>query len=259
LGWEVGAKTFVHSKSPTPLITFSQIYFAIVLDAGRSAYSHPEQNVAEAEKQDDKAETSRASEKKARHEKIPRSEAAETMKDVFKTDESIVAAGPYHTVRAGRQALMSGEMKLMGNVKRDAAREAGFCLAGDSRIKQAHLRHRLDVMLNMSMSFDPATMMCTGCKVGTASMFKNLMCHGYWEKISFYFADSFENVLAVLRIRGPPCLLLMDPDLAIFIIDLQDATKKLFFYIFLLVTRYFVKVHLSHFSKIKSNKEVTKQ
>jgi hypothetical protein len=151
------------SPPPSP---FSKSILSFVLDAGRRSYSHPEQNVAEAEKQDDKAETSRASEKKARHEKNPLSDAAERIKDVFKTDESIVAAGPYHTVRAGRQALMSGEMKLMGNVKRDAAREAGFCLAGDSRIKQAHLRHRLDVMLNMSMSFDPATMMCTGCKVG---------------------------------------------------------------------------------------------
>jgi hypothetical protein len=39
----------------------------------------------------------------------------------------------------------------------------------------------------------------------------------------------------------------MDPDPAIFVIDLQDANKKL------------LKVHLHHFSKIKSPKEVTKQ
>ncbi len=112
------------------------------------------------------------------------------MKDVFKTDESVVPAGPYHTVRAGRQALMAGEMKLMGNVKRDAAREAGFCLAGDSRIKQAHLRHRLDVMLNMSLSFDPSTMMCTGCKVGRLHSLKPLWdpnCEfmDIWKKIVF--------------------------------------------------------------------------
>jgi hypothetical protein len=49
-----------------------------------------------------------------------------------------------------------------------------------------------------------------------------------------------------------------DPDPAIFVTDLQDATKKL--------TKkksfsayYFLKVHLHHFSKIKSPKEVTKQ
>jgi hypothetical protein len=48
----------------------------------------------------------------------------------------------------------------------------------------------------------------------------------------------------------------MDPDPAIFVIDLQDANKKL-----ILKSSsafYFLKVHLRHFSKIKSQKEVTK-
>jgi hypothetical protein len=49
-----------------------------------------------------------------------------------------------------------------------------------------------------------------------------------------------------------------DPDPAIFVIDLQDANKKLFkkksFSAY-----YFLNVHLHHFSKIKSPKEVTKQ
>jgi hypothetical protein len=44
------------------------------------------------------------------------------------------------------------------------------------------------------------------------------------------------------------------PDPAVFVIDLQDANKKLFFSAY-----YFLKVHLHHFSKIKSHKEVTKQ
>jgi hypothetical protein len=52
----------------------------------------------------------------------------------------------------------------------------------------------------------------------------------------------------------------MDPDSdhAIFVIDIQDATKiKLYF---LKKSAYFfLKVHLHHFSKIKSQKEVTKQ
>jgi hypothetical protein len=49
----------------------------------------------------------------------------------------------------------------------------------------------------------------------------------------------------------------MDPDPAIFVIDLQDANKKLFFKSF--SAYYFLKVHLRHFSKIKSPKEVAKQ
>ncbi len=47
----------------------------------------------------------------------------------------------------------------------------------------------------------------------------------------------------------------MDPDPAIFVIDLQDANKKLIkkksFYAY-----YFFNVHSRHFSKIKSPKEV---
>jgi hypothetical protein len=45
-----------------------------------------------------------------------------------------------------------------------------------------------------------------------------------------------------------------DPDSAIFVIDRQEANKKLFLYkVFLLIT-YFLKVHLHHFSMKKSKK-----
>jgi hypothetical protein len=48
-----------------------------------------------------------------------------------------------------------------------------------------------------------------------------------------------------------------DPDPAIFVIDLQEANKKL---LLKKCSAYnFLKVHLHHFSKIKSQKEVTKQ
>ncbi len=46
-----------------------------------------------------------------------------------------------------------------------------------------------------------------------------------------------------------------DPDPSIFIIDLQDADKKLIFF----KKAYFLKVLLHLFSKVKSQKEVTKQ
>jgi hypothetical protein len=48
-----------------------------------------------------------------------------------------------------------------------------------------------------------------------------------------------------------------DSDPAIFVIDLQDANKTLIIKNF--SAYYFLKVHLHHFSKIKSQKEVTKQ
>ncbi len=45
-----------------------------------------------------------------------------------------------------------------------------------------------------------------------------------------------------------------DPDPAIFVIDLQDASKKLIFNK-IFSAYYFLKVHLHHFPKIKSQKE----
>jgi hypothetical protein len=45
---------------------------------------------------------------------------------------------------------------------------------------------------------------------------------------------------------------------AIFVIDLRDAYKKLIF-LKRFSAHYFLKVHLDHFSEIKSQKEVTKQ
>ncbi len=53
-----------------------------------------------------------------------------------------------------------------------------------------------------------------------------------------------------------PCFWLIDPDPdpAIFVIDLQDASKKQIFN--RIISAYYVlKVHLHHFSKIKSQKE----
>jgi hypothetical protein len=46
----------------------------------------------------------------------------------------------------------------------------------------------------------------------------------------------------------------MDPDPAIFVIDLQDASKKLFFNT-IFSAYYFLKIHLHHLSKMKSQKE----
>jgi hypothetical protein len=49
-----------------------------------------------------------------------------------------------------------------------------------------------------------------------------------------------------------------DPDPAIYVIDLQDANKKLIF-LKQFSVYYFLKSHIHHFSKIKSSKEVSKQ
>ncbi len=54
-----------------------------------------------------------------------------------------------------------------------------------------------------------------------------------------------------------PCLWLMDsdPDLVIFVIDLQDANTKIIYFIFIFSAYYFLKVHWQNSSKMKSKKE----
>jgi hypothetical protein len=68
------------------------------------------------------------------------------------------------------------------------------------------------------------------------------------------------DILAWIRIRGSMPLTNgsgLGSDPAIFVIDPQDANKKLIF--FKKSAYYFLKVHLHHFLKIKSQREVTKQ
>ncbi len=75
---------------------------------------------------------------------------------------------------------------------------------------------------------------------------------------------AFHVLNAVIRIRdilvgsgsADPFLRLTDPDPdpdpALFVSDLQDGCKQIFYL-------YFMKVHLHHSSQIKRHKEVTKQ
>ena len=84
--------------------------------------------------------------------------------DVFQLDEDLIPAGPYYHVRAGR-AAMSEEVIVFGEPRWPRRKEAGFDLAGDDRIRQAIMRHRMDVGQNISLSFNPANMICDGCKV----------------------------------------------------------------------------------------------
>ncbi len=66
-----------------------------------------------------------------------------------------------------------------------------------------------------------------------------------------------KEVSSVFRIRGSLTLTNGPPDPALFVSDLQMATKNYFF--LSIFAHYFSKVHLHHSSQIKSHKEVTKQ
>jgi hypothetical protein len=102
----------------------------------------------------------------------------------------------------------------------------------------------------MHFFLDSDTLMkkCTNMK-----RFINLIDLSYWEgqccgsMIDWYGSGSGS---------ADPCLYLIDPDPAIFVIDLQDANKKLIKKSF--PAYYFLKVYLHNFSKIKSHKESQK-
>jgi hypothetical protein len=53
---------------------------------------------------------------------------------------------------------------VVGVAVNEKRKEAGFTVAGDKRILQAHMRFRMDRAMCISASFDPANLICTGCK-----------------------------------------------------------------------------------------------
>jgi hypothetical protein len=91
-----------------------------------------------------------------------------------------------------------------------------------------------------------------------------------WGEFSPLYSCVFWLFLIPLLLRfrdfccGPgstdPCLMHPDPapGPVIFVIDLQDANKKQFFF-FKFSVFYFLNVHLHHFSRIKRHTKITKQ
>jgi hypothetical protein len=85
-----------------------------------------------------------------------------------------------------------------------------------------------------------------GEKDGHSEALSKLNIFGGFDSVSSMFCSVFRihDILVWILIR------ILDPYPAAFVIDLQDANKKLIFYkVFLLI-----EVHLHHFSKIKSEK-----
>jgi hypothetical protein len=81
-------------------------------------------------------------------------------------------------------------------------------------------------------------------KVGYIASENEMLVAGLW----------IRDILPLLGTDPDPRLWPMDPDPAIFVLELQDVIKKLFFSVY-----YFLKVHSHHFSKIKSREKVTKK
>jgi hypothetical protein len=73
-----------------------------------------------------------------------------------------MTAGPYYSIRTSRSQLDGNEV-VMGETMYPKRMEGGFD-AGDTRIKQTTMRYRMDTHANITASFNPADMICRGCK-----------------------------------------------------------------------------------------------
>jgi hypothetical protein len=88
------------------------------------------------------------------------------MEKVSSNDFGMVASGLYLNIRAGRKA--SNPTNVIGNAgygegERKAVEEGSFCNPNDTRLKKAVLRFRMDDCMTVSLSFDPANMICSNC------------------------------------------------------------------------------------------------
>ncbi len=99
-------------------------------------------------------------------------------------------------------------------------------------------------------------------KLKVRGCFSGIICHfrtnpwNYKYNVQVGTFLKTRTILALLRIHdilGWIRIRILDPDPAIFVIDLQDASKKLFLNTIFSVY-YFLKLHLHHFSKIKIKK-----
>ncbi len=88
------------------------------------------------------------------------------MEKVSIDDFGMIASGLYLNIRAGRKA--NDPTNVIGNTgfgegQRMAVEEGSFCNPNDTRIRKSVLRFRMDDCMTVSMSFDPADMICSNC------------------------------------------------------------------------------------------------
>ncbi len=54
---------------------------------------------------------------------------------------------------------------VLGDGRIEKRKEAAFNIKGEGRLGSVKWRHRMDVGQNITLSFNPANMRCSGCKV----------------------------------------------------------------------------------------------
>jgi len=76
--------------------------------------------------------------------------------------EALVNNGTYQSVCSLRKGMKTNP-NLRGGVRAEKSNLGNFANPGDDRINFCHIRSIVEKKQNISMSFDPATMMCYSC------------------------------------------------------------------------------------------------
>jgi hypothetical protein len=127
-------------------------------------------------------------------------------------EEDMIRAGPYYNVRASRQRALEDEVAL-GDGRVQRMKEAAFNLRGEGRLEKVVWRHRLDEGQNITLSYNPASMTCSGCKV-----------RGVHSVVGA--EDGRPVVLVASDQNFPPTLFSEDGDACIGILRMEFGTAK---------------------------------
>jgi hypothetical protein len=132
--------------------------------------------------------------------------------DVYEVDEGMIPAGPYYNVRASRMIALENEL-LLGDGRGIKRKEAGFNIRGEGMLSKVVWRHRLDDGCNITVSFNPANMRCSGCL-------------GRGDHSVVGAEDRRPVVLVASDQNFPPVLFSKDNDACVGILRIEYGTAK---------------------------------
>ncbi len=132
--------------------------------------------------------------------------------DVYEVDEGMIPAGPYYNVRASRMIALENEL-MLGDGRGIRRKEAGFNIRGEGRLSKVVWRHRLDDGCNITASFNPANMKCSGC-----------LARGEHSVVGA--EDGRPVVLVASDQNFPPVLFSKDNDPCVGILRIEYGTAK---------------------------------
>ncbi len=125
---------------------------------------------------------------------------------MYDVDEGMILAGPYYNVRTSRLIALEDGRGIW-------RKEAGFNISGEGWMSKVVWQHRMDEGSNITLSFNPANMKCSGCLVrGEHSVV------GAEDRRSVVLVASDQNF--------PPVLFSKDNEACVGILRIEYGTAK---------------------------------